>query len=91
MMSRTTLFERGDQPDICFIQGADCQADLILRTRLECLATRVTGLKFHVVVMRNGPYDVGTGHRGTLSQLMLRLICGDYWGARPTASAPKGS
>ena len=91
MMSRTALFERGDQPDLCFMRCADCPADLILRTRLECLATRVTGLQFHVVVMRNGPYNVWIGYRGTLSQLMLRLICGDYWSARLTASAPKGS
>jgi len=79
MMSMTaTLFERGEQPDICFIQCASRPANLIFRKRLEYMASRVAELQLHFVVTRSDPYEVWTGYRGKLNQLMLGLMCGDY-------------
>jgi ferredoxin-NADP reductase len=78
MSMAATLFERGEQPNICFIQCANRPADLIFRKRLEYMASRVNGLQLHFVVMGNDPYEVWSGYRGTLSQLMLGLMCNDY-------------
>ena len=90
MSMTTTLFERGDQPDICFIQCANRPADLIFRKRLEYMATRVTGLQLHLVVQRSDPFDVWTGYRGTLNQLMLGLMCGDYLDREVYCCGPEG-
>ncbi len=78
MSMATTLFERGEDPDICFIQCANRPADLIFRKRLEYMASRVNGLQLHFVVSKSDPYEVWTGYRGHFNQLMLGLMCHDY-------------
>ena len=78
MSMATTLFERGEDPDICFILCARRPSDLIFRRRLEYMASRVAGLALHFVVSRPEPYEVWTGYRGQFNQLMLGLMCNDY-------------
>lgn len=78
MSMTTTLYERGEDPDICFIQCARRPVDLIFRRRLENMASRVTGLQLHFVVEQSDPYDVWTGYRGILNQVMLGAMCADY-------------
>lgn len=78
MSMATTLFERGEDPDICFIQCARRPSDLIFRRRLEYMASRVAGLGLHFVVSKPEPYEVWTGYRGQFNQLMLGLMCNDY-------------
>lgn len=90
MSMTTTLFERGDEPDICFVQCANRPVDLIFRKRLEYMASRIAGLKLHFVVMGADPYEVWTGYRGTLNQLMLGLICGDYLEREVYCCGPEG-
>jgi ferredoxin-NADP reductase len=90
MSMTTTLFERGEQPDICFIQCANRPVDLIFRKKLEYMASRLAGLALHFVVMGNDPYEVWTGYRGTLNQLMLGIICGDYLEREVYCCGPEG-
>lgn len=78
MSMATTLFERGEDPDICFIQCARRPSDLIFRRRLEYMASRVSGLALHFVVSQPEAYEVWAGYRGQFNQLMLGLMCNDY-------------
>ncbi len=78
MSMATTLFERGQDPDICFIQCANRPVELIFQKKLEYMASRVNGLQLHFVVKKNDPYEVWTGYRGRFNQLMLGLMCSDY-------------
>lgn len=90
MSMATTLFERGEEPDICFIQCANRPVELIFRKRLEYMASRVTGLQLHFVVTRSDPYEVWTGYRGTFNQLMLGLMCNDYLERDVYCCGPEG-
>ena len=79
MMSMTSyLFDRGEQPDVNFITCARRPSELIFRSRLEHMATRLPGLQLHFVVEHTDPYDVWTGYRGRFNQLMLGLMASDY-------------
>lgn len=79
LMSMTSyLFDRGEEPDVNFINCARRPSQLIFRRRLEHMATRMPGLKLHFVVNEDDPYDVWTGYRGKFNQLMLGLMAPDY-------------
>lgn len=90
MSMATTLFERGEDPDICFIQCARRPSDLIFRRKLEYMATRAQGLALHFVVSRPDPYEVWTGYRGQFNQLMLGLMCNDYLDRDVYCCGPEG-
>ncbi|GHE04484.1 dioxygenase [Defluviimonas sp. 20V17] len=90
MSMATTLFERGEDPDICFIQCARRPVELIFRKRLEYMASRITGLQLHFVVKNSQPYEVWTGYRGQFNQLMLGLMCGDYLERDVYCCGPEG-
>ncbi|MFN3130904.1 2Fe-2S iron-sulfur cluster-binding protein [Roseibium sp.] len=91
MMSMAgTLFERGEEPDICFIQCANRPAELIFRKRLEYMACRTNGLQLHFVVNQSDPYEVWTGYRGYFNQLMLGLMCNDYLERDVYCCGPEG-
>ncbi|KZM50224.1 hybrid-cluster NAD(P)-dependent oxidoreductase [Labrenzia sp. OB1] len=90
MSMATTLFERGEDPDICFIQCANRPADLIFRKKLEYMASRVSGLQLHFVVSKSDPYEVWTGYRGRFNQLMLGLMCADYLEREVYCCGPDG-
>lgn len=72
------LFDRGEEPDISFINCARRPSELIFRRRLEHMASRVPGIKLHFVVNEPDLYDVWTGYRGRFNQLMLGLMAPDY-------------
>lgn len=74
----TTLFERGEDPDVSLVVCARRPSELIFRKRLEYMASRVQGLKLHFVVSRDEPFEVWTGYRGRFNQLMLGLTTPDY-------------
>jgi hypothetical protein len=38
------------------------------------MASRVPAIKLHFIVEQDAPFDVWTGYRGRLSQIMLGLI-----------------
>ncbi|KAA2314718.1 hybrid-cluster NAD(P)-dependent oxidoreductase [Pseudooceanicola sediminis] len=90
MSMASTLFERGEDPDICFVQCARRPADLIFRRRLEYMAGRVTGLQLHFMVKQADPYDAWTGYRGQFNQLMLGLMCNDYLERDVYCCGPEG-
>ncbi|PWE34073.1 hybrid-cluster NAD(P)-dependent oxidoreductase [Maritimibacter sp. 55A14] len=79
MMSMTEfLFDLGEAPDICFVTCARRPSELIFRRRLESMARRAPGIRLHLVVGEDDPFDVWTGYRGQLSQLMLGMMAQDY-------------
>ena len=78
MSMAAVLWERGEDPDVTFIQCARRPSDLIFRKKLEYMASRVQGLKLHFVVRQEDPFEVWTGYRGRFNQLMLGLMSPDY-------------
>ena len=78
MSMATVLFERGEEPDVTFIQCARRPTELIFRKRLEYMASRVQGMRLNFVVGQDDPYEVWTGYRGRFNQLMLGLMAPDY-------------
>ena len=78
MSMATTLYELGNDPDVCFIECAKRPRDLIFRQKLELMTSRTAGIDLHFVVGQNDPYEVWTGYRGRFNQLMLGLMCQDY-------------
>lgn len=72
------LFDRGTGIDVVLVSCARRPAEIICRRRLELMASRVPTIKLHLIVEQDDPYDVWTGYRGRLTQLMLGLIASDY-------------
>ena len=91
MMSMASfLFERGEDPDISFVQCAARPSEIIFRRRLEYMAGRVRGLRLHFVVAEEEPYEVWTGYRGHFNQLMLGLMTPDYLERDVYCCGPEG-
>jgi ferredoxin-NADP reductase len=79
MMSMTTwAWDSGEQPDIAFVHAARKPADIIFRARLEQFASRTPGLQLRFAVEQVDPFEVWSGFRGRLSQIMLGLMAPDY-------------
>ncbi|WP_238366752.1 hybrid-cluster NAD(P)-dependent oxidoreductase [Mesobacterium pallidum] len=78
-LSMTTyLFDRGTGTDVILLNCARRPRDIICRQRLEHMASRVPGIKLCFIVEEDDPYQVWTGLRGQLNQLMIGLIAKDY-------------
>ncbi|MCW1920302.1 hybrid-cluster NAD(P)-dependent oxidoreductase [Rhodobacter sp. KR11] len=79
MMSMATwAWDSGEQPDIAFVHAARKPADIIFRSRLEQFASRTPGLQLRFTVEEVDPFEVWSGFRGRLSQIMLGLMAPDY-------------
>jgi len=74
----TYLFDRGTDIDVTFMHCAQRPQDIICRQRLEQMASRVPSIRLFFIVEEDDPYQVWTGLRGRLNQLMIGLIAGDY-------------
>src|SRR5262245_34911429 len=72
------LYDRGFGQDVVLINCVRRPAEIICRRRLELMASRVPSIKLHFIVEQEDPYDVWTGYRGRLNQIMLGLIASDY-------------
>ncbi len=72
------LYDRGLGADIVLVNCVRRPAEIICRRRLELMASRVPSIKLHFIVEEEDPFDVWTGYRGRLNQLMLGIIAGDY-------------
>ncbi|MFO1141152.1 MAG: hybrid-cluster NAD(P)-dependent oxidoreductase [Amaricoccus sp.] len=72
------LYDRGLDADVVLISCARRPAEIICRKRMELMVTRVPTIKLHFIVEQEDPYDVWTGYRGRLNQIMLGLIASDY-------------
>ena len=80
LMSMTRwLFDLGRHTDVCFVQCARTPADLLFRSELEAISARVSEFRVSLVCERPNPYGAWTGYSGRLNQLMLELICPDYF------------
>lgn len=79
MVSMTTyMYDSGRDPDIVFINCARKPSEIIFRQRLEMMASRITGLQLAWVVEETDPYQLWTGYRGRMNQLLLGLTAPDY-------------
>lgn len=79
MMSMTMwAWDSGEMPDIAFVHAARKPADIIFKRRLEQFAARVPGLQLRFTVEEVDPFEVWSGFRGRLSQIMLGLMAPDY-------------
>jgi len=79
MMSMTTwAWDSGEMPDIVFVHAARKPSDIIFKRRLEQFASRVPGLQLRFTVEEVEPFEVWSGYRGRLSQIMLGLMAHDY-------------
>ena len=79
MMSMATwAWDSGEQPDIAFVHAARKPADIIFRARLEQFASRTPGLQLRFTVEEVDAFEVWSGFRGRLSQIMLGLMAPDY-------------
>lgn len=91
IMSMTRwLFDSGEQPDLVVIQAAHRPSELIFRSEMERMAQRVPGIKLSFVVSGDDPYDVWTGYRGRLNQLMLALMAPDFHAREVFCCGPAG-
>jgi stachydrine N-demethylase, reductase component len=72
------LYDRGLSPDITFVNCARRPSEIIARRELEHMAARSPGIKLNFVVEEDDPFQVWTGYRGQLNQIMLGLISQDY-------------
>jgi stachydrine N-demethylase, reductase component len=72
------LYDRGTGIDVVLVSCARRPAEIICRKRLELMASRVPTIKLHFIVEQDDPYDVWTGYRGRLNQIMLGLVASDY-------------
>lgn len=79
MVAMTTwLYDSGLEPDIVFVNCARRPSEIILRERMEMMASRIMGIDLKWVVEEPDPYKPWTGYRGMLNQVMLGLIAQDY-------------
>ncbi|WP_376962604.1 FAD-binding oxidoreductase [Azospirillum sp. A26] len=74
----TYLFDRGTGIDVVLVTCAKRPAELVCRRTLELMASRVPSIKLHFIVEQDDPFDVWTGYRGRLNQVMLGAIAPDY-------------
>lgn len=72
------LYDRGLGQDVVLVNCARRPAEIICRRRLEMMAARVPSLKLHFIVEEDDPFEVWTGYRGRLNQLMIGLVASDY-------------
>ena len=74
----TFLFDRGTSIDVALVTCARRPSELICRRTLELMAARVPSIKLHFIVEEDDPFEVWTGYRGRLTQVMLGAIASDY-------------
>lgn len=73
------LFDEGRQADVNFIHCAHTPSDIIFRSELEQMTTRVPEIRLSWVVEEPEPYRAWTGYMGRINQLMLELMAPDYF------------
>ncbi|MDQ7263064.1 hybrid-cluster NAD(P)-dependent oxidoreductase [Paracoccus sp. PS-1] len=74
----TYLFDRATDIDVTLVNCARRPSEIIARKQFEHMAARVPSIKLYFIVEEDDPYQVWTGFRGRLNQIMLGLIAGDY-------------
>lgn len=74
----TYLYDRGTDIDVSVVNCARRPLDIIGRRRLAAMAARVPTIKLTFIVEEDDPYQVWTGYRGQLNQIMIGLIASDY-------------
>ena len=74
----TYLYDRGTDVDVVSIHCSKRPGEIIGRQRLELMASRMPTIKLHYIVEEDDPFQVWTGIRGRLNQIMLGMIANDY-------------
>ncbi|MAA97261.1 MAG: hybrid-cluster NAD(P)-dependent oxidoreductase [Stappia sp.] len=79
MVAMTTwLYDSGEEPDVVFINCARRPSEIILRERVEMMASRIEGIDVKWVVEEADRFRPWSGYRGTFNQIMLGLMAQDY-------------
>lgn len=73
------LFDFGLPADVNFIHCAQTPSDIIARRELEMMNARLPEINVSFVCEGPDPYGSWTGYTGRINQLMLELICPDYF------------
>ena len=72
MVAMTTwLYDSGEEPDVVFINCARRPSEIILRERVEMMASRIEGIDVKWVVEEADRFRPWSGYRGTFNQIML--------------------
>ncbi|WP_306029750.1 hybrid-cluster NAD(P)-dependent oxidoreductase [Stappia sp. MMSF_3263] len=79
MVAMTTwLYDSGREPDVVFINCARRPSEIILRERVELMASRIAGIDVKWVVDEPDLFRPWVGYRGAFNQIMLGLMAQDY-------------
>jgi ferredoxin-NADP reductase len=90
MMSMTNyLYDRGNDIDINFIHCARSPSDIIFRTRLEHMSSRVPGIDLAWIVQKKDPFNAWAGYIGQFNQLILELSTPDFFEREIFCCGPK--
>jgi ferredoxin-NADP reductase len=91
MMSMTRwLFDYGRHTDITFIHCARRPSEIIFRSEIERMTARVPDIKLAWIVTHTDRYSAWTGFTGRFNQLMLELICPDFFEREIFCCGPEG-
>ena len=74
----TYLYDRGTDIDVSIINCARRPGEIIGRRSLAAMASRVPSIKLTFIVEEDDPFQVWTGLRGRLNQIMIGIVAGDY-------------
>lgn len=74
----TYLYDRGTDVDVSIINCARRPGEIIGRRSLVGMAARVPSIKLTFIVEEDDPFQVWTGLRGRLNQIMIGIVAGDY-------------
>ncbi|WP_282093539.1 hybrid-cluster NAD(P)-dependent oxidoreductase [Epibacterium ulvae] len=78
-LSMTTyLYDRGTDIDVNIINCARRPGEIIGYQALMAMAARVPTIKLAFIVEEDDPFQVWTGLRGRMNQIMIGIIAGDY-------------
>jgi ferredoxin-NADP reductase len=77
MSMARAAFDLGQDPDLILVQAARTPADLVFRDELALMARRRPGLRTAHLVEAAGSEPEWAGHRGRLSEALLRTLAPD--------------
>lgn len=72
------FFDTNSEVDMVFAHSARTPADIIYRTELDYMSTRIDNFKLHLICERTAIGQVWSGYRGYLTRAMLELIAPDF-------------
>lgn len=72
------FFDTNSEVDMVFAHSARTPRDIIYRSELDYMSTRIENFKLHLISERTEIGQVWSGYRGYLTRAMLELIAPDF-------------